>query len=78
MVWRQGGFRDHLLINTAGTTEWTKFVKEIGNVELARRNIQPVPMDLSAMGSQDQQFQGNCSWCVLHGRMARDCRKKTE
>ena len=23
------GFRDHLLINTAGTTEWTKFVREI-------------------------------------------------
>ena len=30
------------------------------------------------MGSQDQQFQGNCSWCGVHGRMARDCRKKTE
>ena len=52
--------------------------KEIGNVELARRSIQPVPMDLSAMGSQDQQFQGNCSWCGVHGRMARDCRRKTE
>ena len=23
----KGGFRDHLLINTAGTTEWKKFVK---------------------------------------------------
>ena len=31
----KGGFRDHLLINTAGTTEWTKFVKEIENVEFA-------------------------------------------
>ena len=30
-----GGFRDHLLINTAGTTEWTKFVKEFENIELA-------------------------------------------
>ena len=29
----KGGVRDHLLINTAGTTEWTKFVKEIENVE---------------------------------------------
>ena len=31
----KGGFRDHFLINTAGTTEWTKFVKEIENVEPA-------------------------------------------
>ena len=38
----RGGFRCHLLINTAGTTEWTKFVKDIENVELARRNTQPV------------------------------------
>ena len=53
----KGGFRDHLLINTAGTTECMKFAKEIENVELARRNTQPVPMDLSAMGSQDQKFQ---------------------
>ena len=30
-----GGFRDHLLINTAGKTEWTKFVKEFENIELA-------------------------------------------
>ena len=72
------GFRDYLVINTAGTTEWTKFVKEIENVELARRNTQPVPMDVSAMGSQDQKFQGNCSWCGIYGHKARDCRKKTE
>ena len=58
----KGGFQDHLLINTAGTTEWAKFVKEIKNVDLARRNTQPVPMDLSAMGSQDQKFQGYGSW----------------
>ena len=43
------GFRDHLLINTAGTTEWTKkffmkFVNETENVESARRTV---PMDLS-------------------------------
>ena len=35
-------------------------------------------MDLLAMGSQDQKFQGNCSWCAIYGHMARDCRKKTE
>ena len=64
------GFRYHLLI-TAGTTEWTKFAKEIESVELARRNTQLVPMDLSAMGSQDQKFQGNCSWCGTYGHMAR-------
>ena len=29
----KGCIRDHLLINIAGTTEWTKFVKEIENVE---------------------------------------------
>ena len=45
----RGGFRDHLLINTAGTTKW-----------IARRNTQPVPMDLSALDSQDQQLQGTC------------------
>ena len=42
------GFRDHLLINTACTTEWAKLVKEIENVELARRNTQPAPMDVAA------------------------------
>ena len=68
--WEKVGFRDHMLI-TAGTTEWTKFAKEIENVELARRNTQLVPMDLSAMGSQDQKFQGNCSWCGTYGHMAR-------
>ena len=31
----KGGFRDHLLINSEGSTEWTKFVKEIENVESA-------------------------------------------
>ena len=73
-----GVFREHLFINTAGTTERTKFVKEIENVEPARRNTQPVLMDLSAMGSQDQRFQGNSAWCGIYGHMARDCRKKTE
>ena len=52
-------FRDRLPMNTAGTTEWTKIVKEIESVELARRNAQLVPMNLSAIGSQEQQFQGN-------------------
>ena len=65
-----------MLINTAGPTDWTKFVKEIENVESAPRNTQPVPM--SAMGSQDQQLQWNCSWCGTYGHMARECRKKTE
>ena len=32
-----GSFRDHLLITTAGTMEWTKYVKEIENVEVAPR-----------------------------------------
>ena len=66
-----GGFRDDLLINTADTTEWTKFQNEIENFELARRNAQLVPMDLSAMGSQDQKFQGNCSCYGTYGHMAR-------
>ena len=44
----------------AGTIQWTKFVKEIENVELAPRNTQLVPMELSAMGNQDQKFQGTC------------------
>ena len=32
-----GCFLDHLLVNTAGTTEWTKFVKEIQHVELEEK-----------------------------------------
>ena len=63
---------------TAGTTEWTIFAKEIENVELARRNSQVVPMDLSAVGGQDQKFLGNCSWCGIYGHKERDCRKKNE
>ena len=51
-------------------------MKEIESFELARRKTQPVPMDLSAMGSQDQKFHGNCSWCGIYGHVARDCRKK--
>ena len=54
-------------------------MKEIENVELARRNTQPVPMDMSAMGSQEQKLQGNCSWCGnsrLHGERLSE--EKTE
>ena len=72
----KGGFRDHLLINTAGTTEWTTLVKEIENVDLTRRNTQPAPMDLSALDSQDRKLQENCSWCGIYGHMARDGGKK--
>ena len=50
-------FLDHLLINTSGTTEWNNIVKDNDNVELARKNTKPTPMDLSAVG-QDQKFQG--------------------
>ena len=53
-------------------------MKEIENVQSARRITQHVPMDLSAMGSQDETFRGNCSWCGTYGHMARDYRKKTE
>ena len=56
----RGVFRDKLVINTAGTTEWTKFVKEMENVELTRTSLQAVPEDLSAMGSQDQKFHRHC------------------
>ena len=72
----KSGFRDHLHINTAGTTEWTKFVKEIENVEFERKNTQLVPMDLSAVGSQDQKFQESCSWCGIYGHMTRHCQKQ--
>ena len=64
-VMRKTVFEIMLLINTAGTTEW-KNVKEIENVELARRSTQLNPMDLSPMDSQDQRAK------------ARDCRKQTE
>ena len=40
-----------------------KGVKEVENVASARRNTQLLPRDLSAMGSQGQQFEGDCSWC---------------
>ena len=69
----KSGFRYHLLIKTAGTTEWTKLVKEIENVASARRSTQLVPMDFLALGSQDRQFQRR-----MCGLMARDCRKETE
>ena len=70
----KGGFRDHLLINTAGSTDKTKFVKEIGNVEITQRNTHTACSDRS----QDQKFKRHCSWCGTYGHMARDCRKKTE
>ena len=74
---RSLGFRDHLSINTSGTTEWSKFVEELENVQLARKNTKPPPVDLLSM-VQDQNFQGHCSWCGVHGHLARDCRKRTE
>ena len=46
----KGNFRDHLLINTSGTKQWSRFIKEIEAVELARLNSRPTPMDLSAVG----------------------------
>ena len=72
------GFRDHLLINTAGTTEWTKFVKEIENVEFSEKEHAACSDGLAGDGSQDQKFQGNCSRCGSYSHMARDCRKKAE
>ena len=71
----KGNFRDHLLINTSQTTDWNKFIKEIENVELARKNTKITPMDLSAV---DGQFNGYCSWCNAYGHMAKDCRKKQQ
>ena len=71
------GFRDHLLINTAGTTEWSTLKKGLVNDELGRKNIRPTPMDLSAVG-QDQKFQGNCPWFGIYGHIARDSRKRAE
>ena len=73
----KGNFRDHLLISTSGTKQWSKFIREIEAVELARLNSRPTPMDLSAVG-HDQQPTGfeSCSWCGMYGHMARDCWKK--
>ena len=74
----KGNFRDHLLINTSGTKQWSKFIREIEAVELARLNSRPTPMDLSAVGHDQQAtgFEGSCSWCGVYGHMARDCWKK--
>ena len=75
----KGNFRDHVLINTSGTKQWSRFIREIEAVELARLNSRPTPMDLSAVGHdlhQPKRFEGNCSWCGTYGHMARDCWKK--
>ena len=73
----KGNFRDHLLINTSGTKQWSRFIKEIEAVELARLNSRPTPMDLSAVGhDQPKRFEGNCSWCGTYGNMDRDCWRK--
>ena len=42
-----------LLINTAGTTDKTKFGKKIGNGELTRRNKQPVPKAVKIKSSKE-------------------------
>ena len=34
----KGNFRDHLLINTSGTKQWSRFIKELEAVELERLN----------------------------------------
>ena len=47
------------------------WLTQSGNVELARGNILLVPLDLSAMGCQDQTCQGNCSWCGFCGHIAK-------
>ena len=40
-----------------GTKQWSRFIKEIEAVELARRNSRPTPMDLSAVGhDQPKKF----------------------
>ena len=49
---KKGSARQHLLINSTDKTEWTIFMEETENVELARRNIQSVPMDLSTIGTK--------------------------
>ena len=74
----KGNFRDHLLINTSGTKQWSKFSREIEAVEFARLNSRSTPMDLSAVGHDQlpKRLEGNCSWCGVHGHMAGDCWKK--
>ena len=37
----KGNFRDHVLINTSGTKQWSRFIREIEAVELARLNSRP-------------------------------------
>ena len=70
----KGNFQDHLLINTSGTKQRSRFVKEIEAVGLARRNSRPTS---SAVGhDQPKKFEGNCSGCGAYGHMARDCWKK--
>ena len=76
-VLKKGGFRHHLLINTAGTTEQDTFVKQVVNVGLARKNTKPTPMEQSTMG-QEEKLEGSCSWCGMCGHMAGDCRKTAE
>ena len=73
----KGNFRDHLLINTSGTKQWSRFIKELEAVELARLNSGPTPMDLSAVvHDQPKRFDGDCLWCGMYGHMVLDCWKK--
>ena len=58
----KGNFQDHLLINTSGMKQWSRFIREIEAVELARLNSRPTPMDLSAVGhDKPKRFEGGCS-----------------
>ena len=70
-------FRDHLLINTAGTTEKTKFVKEIGIVEPTRRNTQPVPKAVKIKSSKEtvHGVELTATWREIVERKLNTCKK---
>ena len=54
-------------------------MKEIENVELARRNTHtPCSDGFVGDGQSRSKVPRNCSWCGIYGHMARECRKKTE
>ena len=62
--------------STAGTTDKTKFAKKIGNVELTRRNKQPVPKAVKIKSSKEtvHRVELTATWREIAERKLNTCK----
>ena len=68
----QSSMREHLLLRATKCDSWSKFVREVESIELAKNTISaPTPMEIDS-------FQVNCNKCGKDGHTAKECRSSSQ